>query len=61
MYIFGACEYQDVFEGTTLHVTKCCFEVEVAFDPLIPINPNNAETRCLCFKAASQHNAADWA
>lgn len=59
LFIWGACEYNDVFDGTPHHVTKYCFEVEVAIDPRIPVNPQNTETHFLRFRAATEQNVAE--
>lgn len=59
MFVFGACQYDDVFQDTPRHLTKYCFEVEVAIDPRIPVNPQNRETKFLRFRAVTEHNAAD--
>jgi len=59
MYIFGACQYDDVFQDTPRHLTKYCFEVEVAIDPRIPVNLQNRETKFLRFRAVTEHNVAD--
>jgi hypothetical protein len=59
MFIWGACEYDDVFENTPHHLTKYCFEVDIAIDPRIPVNPQSQETKFLRFRAVTEHNAAD--
>lgn len=58
LYIWGACEYDDVFDNTPQHLTMYCFEADVAIDPLVPISQLNKETKFLRFRGIAEHNTA---
>lgn len=57
MYIWGWARYNDVFEGTSLHITKFCFQIVCNGTPMNP----GADGRRVDFiyPAFQKHNCAD--